>query len=164
MQRQKAVIIWGNEFRTSILSTNGRKLVHPKETRPDRLKPSKCKLPRGHLPKDHDDRKKKIPGRRCLCSRPRCTKVRKVRSFCEQHGTSVTQYDVCYHTCDKGHCIWNRNTVASINIGSLFLAGALGLDLGGWSRNVEKKDAETAGKSWKQIFSSAGHRVPFNLP
>ena len=158
-------VIWADEFRTSILSTEGEKLVHPKETRPERLKPSECKLSPGHLPKDHDDRKNKIPGCRCLCSRPRCTKERKVRSFCEDHGANVTQYDLCFETNQlrNSHRIWHRDTVASINIGCLFLSQALRINSGPWSRTVKKEDVEAAARSWEDIFTSAGHRVPFKL-
>jgi len=66
------------------------------------------------------------------------------------------QHDVC-HERRSGRA-WNRDVSAAINIGCLFLARALGLDAGPWSRTGQEK------RSWAEIFAAGLSVAPFSLP
>jgi len=43
VRRKKAVCVWADEFRTSKLDIYGQPVVHPPETRTDRLRPADCR-------------------------------------------------------------------------------------------------------------------------
>ena len=61
-----------------------------------------------------------------------------------------------------GHRMWNRDVVAAINIGCLFLAQALDLDTARWKRGTKLET--TKALSWAEIFGREGHTLPFSLP
>jgi hypothetical protein len=51
--------------------------------------------------------------------------------------TGATQHDVCYHHSEQhGHRMWNRDVMAAINFGCLFLARAMGREVGLWERGT----------------------------
>ena len=164
VRRKAAVTVWVDEFRTSKLDIFGRRLVHPEEKRPDRLRARPCKSSL-HGPSTQ--------GCRCYCSSKGCRELRTVKSWCEAHRRQVLQHDVCYHNSEEhGHRMWNRDVVGALNIGCRFLAGALGLDLGLWSRKATDDTTKATRDvrhlpqppSWAEIFGSARAQRIFSLP
>ena len=163
VRRKAAVTVWADEFRTSKLDIYGHPVIHPEETRADRLQPKPCKA---------DVHGPEAQGCRCYCSRSGCAELRTKKCWCKAHGRRVLQHDVCYHNHDlHGHRMWNRDVVGALNIGCRFLAGTLGLDLGLWSRKTtdDPKRAAIKGirlllnpRSWAEIYGSLD--PVFSLP
>ena len=75
---------------------------------------------------------------------------------------TVTQHDVCYHNHGQhGHRMWNRDVSAAINIGCRFIAGAMGLDLGPWTRG-RRNVAAGPSVGWKEIFQTSTPPTPLS--
>jgi len=148
VRTKKAVVIWADEHRTSKLDVCGRKLVHPMERRADRLRPRPCAAANHAVD---------AAGCRCFCSKAGCTEKRTVGTRCGHHRHKVQQHDVCY---DSEGRMWNRDVVAAINVGCLFLARALGLSAGPW----ERTEQITTSRSWAEIFAAKDIAAPFSLP
>lgn len=166
VRHKKAVCVWADEFRTSKLGVDGRRPVHPRETRADRIRPSPCKASAHALD---------APGCRCFCSHGGgCDAKRTQRYWCADHVKPQLQYDVCYsnQSTPQGqhqHRMWNRDVIGALNIGCLFLAQCLGLDLALWQRGTTDdsdgaKSVLTSPLSWADIFGCGEHRLPFSLP
>jgi hypothetical protein len=163
VRRKKAVCVWADEFRTSQLDIFGRPVVHPPETRSDRLQKPKCKAERHAAD---------APGCRCYCSHQGCTAERTCPRWCAAHARTQFRYDVCYSNTrssdDKHqHRMWNRDVLAALNIGCLFLAKALGRDAGLWRRGTTADPGRpgtlTSPLSWAEIFG-ADNALIFSLP
>ncbi len=139
-ERKTAVLIWADEFRSSMLGLDGNKVIHPPERRKDRLRVKKCEA----KPRLDSTVHAHAPGTQgcvCLCVAGKCKTKRTVGRFCDKHKKLVTRYNVCYHDNDSfTHRLWNRDLLAAINIGLRLLSSALGLPLGNWDRNVKKDD------------------------
>ena len=162
VRRKKAVCVWADEFRTSRLDVYGHRVVHPPETREEHLQPAPCKAER-HA--------QDAPGCRCFCShRSGCGNKRTKARWCPDHVQTQLRYNVCYSKQrPKGkHRMWNRDVLAALNIGCLFLATCLGLDTALWKRGTTDIAAPrgtlTPPLSWADIFGRAGHALPFSLP
>ena len=169
VRRKKAVCIWADEFRTSKLDIYGRPVVHPRETRADRLQPAACRA------QEHGAA---APGCICACSHRGCVAPRTRARWCAHHYKPQLRYDVCYSNQRSldghQHRMWNRDVVGALNIGCLFLAQALGLDTALWRRGTYDSTAPapqhgrggepTLPLSWAEIFVCGRVRVPFSLP
>jgi hypothetical protein len=174
VRRKKAVCVWADEFRTSKLDVYGQPVVHPRETRADRLRPPPCKAERHATD---------ALGCRCFCAHSQgCARKRTRARWCADHFKPQLRYDVCYSNRstpsasqeeEEGqheHRMWNRDVVGALNIGCLFLAQALGLDPALWRRGTtavtdgSRKGTPTSPLPWAEIFGRAGHALPFSLP
>jgi hypothetical protein len=169
VERKKAIVIYSSEFRTSKLDLFGEELVHPVETRAEHLEPAKCEL----LPIDEPAEAAEeaevpstnhvvgTPGCRCYCSAKGCSKLRKHKCFCDDHKKLAKRYNVGYSNSNGAHRMWNRDVIAAINIGCLFIALVRGVeDLSRWRHGSCSREPA---KSWKEIFDGEGLPVPFSV-
>jgi hypothetical protein len=154
LRDKKATTVWADEFRTSKLDIYGHDSIHPPERRRDRLVPAPCKS------QAHGEG---APGCKHLCAQAGCNQVRSRKAWCFRHfeAKKITQHDVCYHHSEQhGHRMWNRDVMAAINIGCLFLARAMGREVGLWERGTSVENNATL--SWAEIFVDIG--TPFSIP
>eukprot|EP00183_Erythrolobus_madagascarensis_P005577 CAMPEP_0185844836 /NCGR_PEP_ID=MMETSP1354-20130828/938_1 /TAXON_ID=708628 /ORGANISM="Erythrolobus madagascarensis, Strain CCMP3276" /LENGTH=78 /DNA_ID=CAMNT_0028544623 /DNA_START=31 /DNA_END=266 /DNA_ORIENTATION=- len=70
-----------------------------------------------------------------------------------------------------GTVMWNRDVVGALNIGCRFLAGAMGRDLGLWSRNATDESKAKGGVcfigtpvGWAEIFKSSDEIFSIPVP
>ena len=148
-----ATVIWVSEFRTSMLDLHGKLVYHPRETRPNVItkKRHKCKLKDVALGTDGMHPLNTF-GCRCRCSSRGCEQKRTQGSKCDRHFKS---YNIHGLSIDSKRRAWNRDMLACINIGLLFIAHVLRIeDLGLWTRgtNVERDVANV--KSWREILGA----------
>ena len=146
-----ATVIWVSEFRTSMLDLQGKLVYHPQETRPKVItkKRHKCKLKDVELDTDGMHPLNTF-GCRCRCSSRGCDEKRTQGTKCDRHFKS---YNIHGLSIDSEKRAWNRDMLACINIGLLFIAHVLRIeDLGLWSigTHVERDVANV--KSWRDIL------------
>jgi hypothetical protein len=153
-QHRLAVVVMGDEFRTSMLDLLGHLHHSPKEKRLHVLNKKEyvCSLPEDHQTTDD--------GCKCICSMLGCNERRhsdfdvnghhgedpRCRKFCEDH--SRTQRVEIYElSVDSNHRVWQRDYCAAISISLRFIAHILGVSLAGslyerkstWVRSPAKR-------------------------
>jgi hypothetical protein len=147
-----AIVIMGDEFRTSMLDLHGQLHRSPKEKRKHVLNSKKhmCSLPNGHSSADD--------GCKCECSYAGCSNTRfsdygaiddddvhACRRVCEVH--SVERVEVWDLSVDSKNRTWQRDFTAAISITLRFLTQILGISLAGslferqstWVRRLHKR-------------------------
>ncbi len=157
VRRKKAVCMWADEFRTYKLDVYDHPVHCPLETHAEHMRPPACQAERHAMD---------TPSWRCFCvHHSRCAEKRTVSRRCTENKNTKHQfqYDAYYHNHGQkhGHRAWNRDVLGVLNIGCLFLAQSLELDLGFWKRGTV---ATTSPLSWAEIFGYAGHALPISFP
>ena len=116
LANKMAVVVWGDEHRTSKLALDGHVARHPIQRQPHRLKKKRCRQ------KEHGI---DIQGCSCFCSHEGCTEKRTYAHQCARHHKLNPKTVSGVVLTNNGQAL-NRDVSGAISIGCVFFASCLG--------------------------------------
>ena len=144
-----AITIWVSEHRTSQLSLEGVPVHHPWESRAKVINKRRHKCSRNLDRGDNGLHPLNTVGCRCYCSTKGCEKERTQGTKCDDHFRPYRIYGLSI----DGQRAWNRDVLAAINIGLLFIAHVLRIeDIGLWTFGTHLKRDAAKAKPWRDIL------------